>query len=95
MEAARVAALRGHQVTLWEKASRLGGQLVQAAIPPYKDRVGRLTEYLETQLKKLNVKIELHKEATAAMVEEFALMVTNYGLRSRGESEPSREYMLG
>ena len=71
MEAARVAALRGHQVTLWEKETRLGGQLIQAAIPPHKDRIGVLTQYLQTQLKKLNVKIELRKKATAAMVEEF------------------------
>jgi len=71
MEAARVAALRGHEVTLWEKEFRLGGQLIQAAIPPHKDRIGSLTEYLQTQLKKLEVKIELGKVATAAMIEEF------------------------
>jgi 2,4-dienoyl-CoA reductase-like NADH-dependent reductase (Old Yellow Enzyme family)/thioredoxin reductase len=71
MEAARVAAFRGHQVTLWEGKSRLGGQLVQAAIPPHKDRIGPLTRYLQTQLNKLEVKIELGKEATAAMIEEF------------------------
>jgi len=72
MEAARVAALRGHQVTLWEKESRLGGQLIQAAIPPHKDRIGFLTKYLQTQLKKLEVKVELGKQATAAAIEESA-----------------------
>ena len=71
MEAARVASLRGHKVTLWEKGPRLGGQLIQAAIPPHKDRIGALTAYLQTQLKKLNVEIELGKEATAAMIESF------------------------
>ena len=71
MEAARVAALRGHRVTLWEKEPRLGGQLVQAAIPPYKDRVSLLPEYLQRQLRKLNVTIELNKEATVALIEEF------------------------
>lgn len=71
MEAARVAAVRGHQVTLWEKGPRLGGQLVQAAIPPHKDRIGLLTEYLRRQLEKLKVKVELGKQATAAMIEEF------------------------
>ncbi|MFQ5997253.1 MAG: FAD-dependent oxidoreductase [Dehalococcoidales bacterium] len=71
MEAARVAALRGHQVTLWEKEPRLGGQLIQAAIAPYKDRISLLPEYLQLQLKKLNVAIELNKEATATMIEEF------------------------
>jgi NADPH-dependent 2,4-dienoyl-CoA reductase/sulfur reductase-like enzyme len=71
MEAARVAALRGHRVTLWEKAPRLGGQLIQAAVPPHKDRIAPLTGYLQTQLEKLGVEVELGKEATAAMVEEF------------------------
>jgi 2,4-dienoyl-CoA reductase-like NADH-dependent reductase (Old Yellow Enzyme family)/thioredoxin reductase len=71
MEAARVAALRGHEVTLWEKEPRLGGQLVQAAIAPHKDRIAPLTAYLQTQMKKLGVKVELRKEATVAMIEEF------------------------
>ena len=71
MEAARVAALRGHKVTLWEKEPRLGGQLTQAAVAPHKDRITPLTQYLQTQLKKLDVKIELGKDATVAMIEEL------------------------
>ncbi|MBA7661485.1 NADH oxidase [subsurface metagenome] len=71
MEAARVAALRGHQVTLWEEESRLGGQLVQAAIPPHKDRIAPLYKYLEAQLQKLGVKVQPGKEATATAVAEF------------------------
>ena len=76
MEAARVAALRGHKVTLWEKGTRLGGQLIQAAIPPHKDRIGVLNQYLQTQLKKLKVKVELNKEVNAAMVADFKPEVT-------------------
>jgi len=72
MEAARVAALRGHQVTLWEKESRLGGQLIQAAIAPHKDRIAPLYKYLETQLQKLGVKVQPGKEATAAAVAELS-----------------------
>lgn len=70
MEAARVAALRGHTVILWEQEPRLGGQLNQAAIPPYKDRIGALTKYLQIQLNKLGVDIKLGKMATADMIEE-------------------------
>jgi len=72
MEAARVAALRGHQVTLWEKESRLGGQLLQAAVAPHKDRIAPLYKYLETQLQKRGVKVQLGKEATATAVTEFS-----------------------
>lgn len=71
MEAARVAALRGHEVTLWEKESLLGGQLIQAAIPPHKDRIGQLIKYLKAQLKELDVEVDLNREATAAMVKKF------------------------
>lgn len=62
MEAARVAALRGHQVILYEKEPRLGGQLIQAAIAPYKDGIKLLNEYLQTQLKKLGVQIKTGEE---------------------------------
>ena len=46
MEAARVAALRGHQVTLYEKQDRLGGQLLEAIVPPHKDNMKPFVEYL-------------------------------------------------
>ena len=71
MEAARVAALRGHKVTLWEKEARLGGQLNQAVMPPHKHRIGLLIKYLQAQLKKLGVNVALNKAATTAMIEEF------------------------
>jgi len=71
MEAARVAALRGHRVTLYEKETTLGGQLNLAAIPPHKDRIEPLTRYLETQLRKLGVEIETGKEVTTALVEKL------------------------
>ncbi len=84
MEAARVAALRGHRVTLWERDSRLGGQLVQAAIPPYKDRIAPMARYLETQLQKIGVKIQTGKEATAAAVAESKpdVVVVATGIRT-------------
>jgi 2,4-dienoyl-CoA reductase (NADPH2) len=49
MEAARIAALRGHSVTLYEKSGRLGGQLLLAALPPYKEEWNTTTAYLITQ----------------------------------------------
>jgi 2,4-dienoyl-CoA reductase-like NADH-dependent reductase (Old Yellow Enzyme family)/thioredoxin reductase len=71
MEAARAAALRGHRVTLYEKETRLGGQLIQAAIPPHKDRIAPLVSYLERQLNQLGVEIKLGTEATTKTVEEL------------------------
>ena len=69
MEAARVAALRGHQVSLYEKRDRLGGQLWYAYIPYGRGEIVNVINYLETQIKKLNVKITLGKAADAETVE--------------------------
>ena len=66
MEAARVASLRGHDVTLIEKDAQLGGLLRAAAVPPHKEAISLLIEYFETQMNKLGVKVELGKEATMA-----------------------------
>ena len=68
LEAARVSALRGHQVTLWEKASKLGGQMNLAVIPPMKQELSKWIIYLSTQVNKLPIKVELNKEATPELI---------------------------
>ena len=65
MEAAISAAQRGHKVTLFEKADRLGGQWNQAAFPPYKQELTELVVCQKQQLKDLNVTVHLNTEATA------------------------------
>jgi pyruvate/2-oxoglutarate dehydrogenase complex dihydrolipoamide dehydrogenase (E3) component len=70
MEAARVATLRGHQVTLYEKERKLGGQLILAAIPPYKSGINDLTAYMINQLRKLKVKVVLGKAITAEEIKK-------------------------
>ena len=69
MEAARVAALRGHEVVLYEKEGKLGGQLHLAAIPPGRGEFLTFGHYLETQLRKLNVVVHVGVEASPAQVE--------------------------
>jgi len=63
MEAARVAATRGHQVTLWEAGTKLGGNLLLATIPPHKQELECFLKYLVNQLQLLEVKIEMEKHA--------------------------------
>jgi NADPH-dependent 2,4-dienoyl-CoA reductase/sulfur reductase-like enzyme len=70
MEAARVATLRGHQVTLYEKERKLGGQLILAAIPPYKKDIRDLTAYMINQLRKLKVKVVLGKAITPGEIKK-------------------------
>jgi len=72
MEAAIIAAQRGHNVTLWEKDNSLRGQLKIASVPPGKAEVQGFADYLVRQLDKLKVTVKLGKEATAAMVSKFS-----------------------
>jgi len=71
MEAARVAALRGHEVILWEKGDTLGGSLIPASVPDFKQDYRMLIDYLATQINKLGVKIELETEATVDTILEM------------------------
>jgi 2-enoate reductase len=71
MEAARIAALRGHRVTLWEKNDALGGNLIPASVPDFKGDYRRLIEYLSTQIRKVGVTVELGKEATPELIEKM------------------------
>lgn len=68
MEAAMVARLRGHQVTLFEKR-RLGGMLIEGSIPDFKVDLRRLIDYLATQVKKLGVNL-IMTEATLQTIKD-------------------------
>jgi len=65
LEAARVAAERGHRVTLREKGHRLGGNLLNASVPPGKEEFSTLIGFYENQLPRLGVKVFLNHEAGA------------------------------
>ena len=66
MKAAEIAALRGHQVALYEKDEKLGGRFLLAAIPPKKQVLKEFIDQLIGQLKKLPVKIALGKSFSLA-----------------------------
>jgi len=71
LEAARVSALRGHSVVLYEKRDRLGGQLNLAVIPPHKEEMKSVATYLESQIHKLGVKVMLGQEVTPLLVRKI------------------------
>ncbi len=69
MEAARVCALKGHQVTLYEKRE-LGGALLEASIPEFKAPDLRpLIAYFTTQLDKLGINV-VKEEATPGAIRD-------------------------
>ena len=70
MEFAKDAAALGHTVRLFEKRDRLGGQLLAASLPPNKEKITSLIHYLERQVEKAGVTVELNTEATADLIEK-------------------------
>lgn len=74
LEAARVAAIKGHKVTLFEKSDRLGGQINIAGVPPRKDEILRSVEYYQKVLPTLNVDIHLNEEVKDINSYDYALI---------------------
>jgi hypothetical protein len=65
MEAAAIAASRGHRVRLWERSDRLGGRLQLAAGLRLREDFGLWLDHARKRLARLNVQSELGKAATA------------------------------
>ena len=63
VEAARIAAMRGHTVDLYER-DQIGGQMNLAGIPPYKQHLQLLTPWMKRQLELHNVNVHLGKDMT-------------------------------
>jgi 2,4-dienoyl-CoA reductase-like NADH-dependent reductase (Old Yellow Enzyme family)/thioredoxin reductase len=71
MEAARVLKIRGHDVTLWEKKDVLGGQVLMAAVPAFKEKLATLIEFFKIQMQCLDIPVQLNQEATPEKIMEF------------------------
>lgn len=69
LEAARVLSLRGHEVILYEKDKRLGGQMNIASVPPGKKDYCSLIEYYKNQMASLKVNV-VFKEAGRQEIDE-------------------------
>ncbi|WP_322154678.1 bilirubin reductase, long form [Paratractidigestivibacter sp.] len=81
LEAARVCALRGYDVTVYEAADKLGGQVNLAAAPPRKSEILRAIEYYEKVLPRLGVKVELGHKAGLEEVNAADAAIVAVGAR--------------
>jgi len=72
MEAARVAALRGHKVTLYEKTDKLGGHLIEASVDEFKKDNERLLDWYKTQMNKLEIDVKLNTKVDSEFVKANA-----------------------
>jgi 2,4-dienoyl-CoA reductase-like NADH-dependent reductase (Old Yellow Enzyme family) len=59
MEAARTAALRGHDVVLYEAEARLGGNIAAARLAPYRGPIGKIVDFQAAELARLGVEVRL------------------------------------
>jgi NADPH-dependent 2,4-dienoyl-CoA reductase/sulfur reductase-like enzyme len=67
-EAARVAAMRGHKVTLLERGKRLGGQMLLAMATPGRDDFEDQVYFEENEMERLGVEVRLEAKADAAAI---------------------------
>jgi len=71
LETARVAAERGHAVTLWERSDALGGQFRLAGVQPSRGQIADLIAWQAWQMAALGVEVRLGVDATADDVVAF------------------------
>ena len=90
LEAARVAALRGHDVTLFEKTTSLGGQLNIACVPPRKEEMRRATQDLIHAVCNAGVHLCMGQTRTAEQLQEagFEAVINAVGAHSAAPRIP-------
>lgn len=72
MEAARTAALAGHDVALYEAQDHLGGHLTEAGSHPFKSGIAALNRWYQNELKRKNIPVYLNTTVTPDMIREKA-----------------------
>ena len=90
LEAARVAALRGHDVTLFEKTTTLGGQLNIACVPPRKEEMRRAAQDLIHAVCSAGVHLCMGQTRTAEQLKDagFEAVINAVGAHSAAPRIP-------
>lgn len=93
LEAARVAALRGHRVVLFEKHAQLGGQTLIAKLAPGRQDFDGAVRWSALQCKKLGVTVRLEVEATVELIraESPDVVIVATGATARRPNLPGSE----
>jgi len=90
LEVARVAALRGHQVAVYEREKEAGGTLRLAALAPTRAELNGVIEWRLAELRRLGVPLELGVEVTPELIEKLQpdVVVIATGARRRPSEIP-------
>ena len=93
MEAALTAAVRGHEVTLYEKTDHLGGNLIYAGATLYKHHILELIAWFQTEMERCGVQVVMNHEITAEELKEknADVMFTATGSRARAFHIPGAD----
>ena len=81
MEAARIASLRGHKVTLFEKTGELGGAILYCCSVPGKHKMRWYADWLRRQMQNLGVEIRFRAEPDAEQLRNFDVVLVATGSR--------------
>ncbi|WGT52212.1 NADPH-dependent 2,4-dienoyl-CoA reductase [Thioclava nitratireducens] len=88
LSAAITAGERGHAVTLFDRASELGGQLTMARAIPGKEEFHGLTDWFKTMIEKTGVTVKLETEATPDLLAPFDEIIIATGVQPRDPEIP-------
>ncbi len=91
LEAARVASLKGHSVTVFERGYDIGGQINIAAVPPRKGEMIRSVDYFKRILPTLGVEIKLGTEPSKETLNGFDHVIVATGAHNTKIPVPGAE----
>jgi 2,4-dienoyl-CoA reductase (NADPH2) len=91
LAAALTAAERGHDVTLFDRADRIGGQLNMAKEVPGKEEFHGLVAYFETMVAESGINLQLQTEATTDNLAEFDEVIIATGVLPRDPEIPGQD----
>ncbi len=92
LSAATVAAERGHDVTLFEASSDIGGQFTMAMNVPGKEEFHETIRYFRAQVKHTGVKLVLNTTVSKDMLQDFEAVIVATGVKPRIPALPGKEH---
>lgn len=95
MEAARICAVRGHKVTLFEKTGELGGAALGCCMAPGKEKMKWYLDWIRKQLKKLDIDVQLSHTPSVEELKTYIVVLNATGAKSYSPDVIGAEKIVG